>query len=154
MKVEDCMKRNVTFITADTTVAEAARLLVERHIGTLPVVEPGGRVIGLLTLQSLLLSVMPDFVQLVEDLDFVEDFGAAEKIRPDPALLARPVGAAMLAAVSVEQTSGLIRAFALLRQHQLHDLPVVDRQGRLVGIVSRVDIGAAFLSDWNVTQGG
>lgn len=154
MQIKDCMKQNVFFVTTKTTIADAARVLAEKHIGTLPVVDANGKLVGLLPLRSLLLTVMPDFVHLVEDFDFVSDFGAAEARKPDQALLARPVSEIMLDPESVEETSGLMRAFALLHQHQLHDLPVVDAQSKLVGIVSRVDVGAAFLSGWNVTQGG
>lgn len=154
MQIKDCMKRNVFSITPETAIAEAARLLSEKHIGSLPVVDSNGKLVGLLPLRSLLLIVMPDFINLVEDFDFVADFGAAEERKPDPALLARPVSEIMLPPQAVEETSGLIRAFALIHQHQIHDLPVVDAQGRLVGIVSRVDVGTAFLSSWNITQGG
>lgn len=154
MKIKDCMKRNVFSITEETTIADAARILAEKHIGSLPVVDAKGRIVGLLTMQSLLMTVMPDFVHLVEDFDFVSDFGAAEERKPDQALLLRRVGEIMLPPEAVEETSGLIRAFALLFQRQLHDLPVVDVKGKLVGIISRVDVGAAFLSNWNVTQGG
>ena len=154
MQIKDCMKRNVFSITPETAIAEAARLLSEKHIGSLPVVDSNGKLVGLLPLRSLLLIVMPDFINLVEDFDFVADFGAAEERKPDPALLARPVSEIMLPPQAVEETSGLMRAFALIHQHQIHDLPVVDAQGRLVGIVSRVDVGTAFLSSWNITQGG
>ena len=154
MQVKDCMKRNVFFITAETTIADAARMLVEKHIGMLPVVDSSHTLVGLLPLRSPLLIVLPDFVHLVEDFDFVSDFGAAEARKPDPALLAHPVSEIMIAPESVDETTGLMRAFALLHQHQLHDLPVVDAHGKLAGIVSRVDVGAAFLSSWNVTQGG
>ncbi len=153
MQVKDCMKRNVFYITAETTIAEAARLISDKHIGSLPVVDPSGKLVGLLPLRGLLQTVLPDFLQLIEDFDFVADFGAAEERKPDQALLARPVKEIMLPPTAVEETSGLMRAFALLHQHQIHDLPVVDRQGRLVGIVSRVDVGTAFLSSWNVIQG-
>ena len=154
MLVRDCMKRNVFFVHTTTTIGEAAHLLVEKHIGTLPVVDEQGRLRGLLPLRSLLLLVMPDFVSLMEDFDFVFDFGAAELRVPDAATLNRPAGEIMLSPESVEETSGLLRASALLNQHQLHDLPVVDKQGKLVGIVSRVDVGMAFLSHWNITQAG
>lgn len=154
MQIKDCMKRNVISITTETTIAEAARVLSEKHIGTLPVVDSEGKLVGLLPLRNLLMTTMPDFVLLVEDFDFVSDFGAAEMRKPDKELLSRKASEIMLAPESVEETSGLMRAFAMLHQHQLHDLPVVDKDGRLVGIFSRVDVGSAFLSGWNVTQGG
>lgn len=154
MLIRDCMKRNVYYVHTTTTIGEAANLFVEKHIGTLPVVDESGQLRGLLPLRSLLLLVMPDFVSLMEDFDFVSDFGAAEMRLPDPATLEHPVSEIMLKAEAIEETSGLLRATALLNQHQLHDLAVVDKQGKLVGIVSRVDVGTAFLSHWNITQAG
>ncbi len=48
---------------------------------------------------------------------------------------------------AVEEDSSLIKALSLMIKHDLIDLPVV-RDGRLVGIASRVDIGRAFLIQW------
>jgi len=154
MQVKDCMKRDVFFITQETSVADAVHMLVEKHVGMLPVVDENHNLVGLLPLRSLIQLVMPDFIQFVEDFDFVSDFGAAETRKPALALLNRPVREIMLAPESVEEKSGLMRAIAILYQHELHDLPVVDAQGKLVGILSRVDVGTAFISNWNVTQGG
>ena len=56
--------------------------------------------------------------------------------------------------ISVEQTCGLLRASALLRHHDLLDLPIVTPDGRLVGIASRVDIGAALLAGWRTSLEG
>jgi CBS-domain-containing membrane protein len=117
-------------------------------------VDANGHLMGLLPLRSLILLVMPGFVSLIEDFDFVSDFGAAELRVPDAATLQRPVSEIMLPPQSVEESCGLLRASAILTQQQLHDLPVVDQTGKLVGIVSRVDVGTAFLSNWNITQAG
>jgi CBS domain-containing protein len=154
MQIKKWMKRNVYFVHTNTSIGEAARLFVDKHIGMLPVVDADGRLVGLLPLRSLLLLVMPDFVSLIEDFDFVTDFGAAELRLPDVATLRRSVSEIMLSPQSVEESCGLLRATAILNQLQLHDLPVVDQTGKLVGIVSRVDVGTAFLSNWNITQAG
>jgi CBS domain-containing protein len=50
--------------------------------------------------------------------------------------------------VAVDQTCGLLRAFAIMTKHEIRDLPVVNNTGGLVGIASRVDIAAAFLESW------
>jgi len=154
MQVKDCMKRDVFFITQETSIADAVHTLVKKHVGMLPVVDNNHKLVGLLPLRSLIQLVMPDFVHIIEDFDFVSDFGFAETRKPAPTLLNRPVREIMLAPESVEEKSGLMRAIAILYQHELHDLPVVDAQGKLVGILSRVDVGTAFISNWNVTQGG
>jgi len=154
MKIGDCMKRTVVSIPATATVGEAAALFAARHIGMLPVVDDSGRLVGVLQLRDLLALVMPDFVRLVGDIDFVHDFGAMEAPQPSPEAMARPVREVMQPSPSVEETCGLLRAFALMRQRDLHDLTVVAPDGRLVGIASRVDIGAALLSGWRALPKG
>ena len=154
MKIKDCMKRNVYTVTPTTSIAEAAKIFSEKHVGSLPVVNSQGKLVGMVQLRNLLEFVLPDFLKLLDDFDFVPDFGAIEQRVPSAEVLSRPIESIMGSPVSVSAESGLLRAFSLLHQHQIHDLSVVDEQGVLIGIVSRVDIGAAFLSGWNVTQGG
>jgi CBS domain-containing protein len=149
MNIGACMKRHVVSIPVSADIGQAADLIAARHIGLLPVVDGEGRLLGIVQLRDLLALVMPDFVRLVEDFDFVRDFGAVEARQPQPETLARPVQAIMQPAISVEPACGLLRAFATMRKHDLHDLPVVAPDGRLVGIASRVDIGAALLAGWN-----
>lgn len=149
MNIKSCMKRNVVSIHASDTIGQAASLIVSRHIGMLPVVNDDHQLVGILTLLDLLTLIMPDFVRLVENFDFVHDFGALEARQPTPEMLAQPVEEVMRPPVWVEESSGLLRAVALLRRHDLSDLPVVsDDTGQLTGIASRVDIGTALLAGW------
>lgn len=148
MMIRDCMKREVISIPSTTTIREAAGVVVERHIGLLPVVDDQGRLIGVVGLHNLLTLELPDFVNFITDVDFVHDFGAVETTRPEPYLLEQPVSTLMQLAISVDEECGLLRAYALMLQHRLLDLPVVAKDGRLVGLASRVDIGAAILSRW------
>lgn len=152
MHIRDCMKHSVVSIFTSATISQAAARLSKRHIGMLPVVDNSGKLVGILELWDLLELVMPDFIRLLEDFDFVHDFGAVETQHPTPEVKARPVSEVMQPPISVEETSGLLRAFALMRHHDLHDIPVVNTEGRLVGIASRVDIGAALLSSWRTSE--
>ena len=148
MLIRDCMKHNVISIPVESTIGQAVRVFTENRIGTLPVVDKGGRLVGLLQLRDLLSLVTPDFVRLIEDFDFVHDFGAVETRQPLPEQIKQPISAFVQPPVAVEDSSGLLRAFSLLHKHRLLDLPVVDREKRLVGIASRVDIGVALLAGW------
>lgn len=152
MQVKQCMKQNVYSIPPEVTVGDAARIFAARHIGSLPVIDAQQKLVGLLQLRDLLDLVLPDFLKLVGDFDFVPDFGAVEARQPSSELLARPVSSLMGSPVSVEAESGLLRAIALLHKHQIHDLPVVDGKGVLVGIVSRVDAGTALVAGWGAVQ--
>ena len=148
--IGECMKRDVVVVTASTTVEEATRLVVEKHVGTLPVVDEEGLLIGVVRVQDLLRVFMPDFVALLNNIAFVRDFGALEQVEPkDLSEAARlTIGDLAEAPVAVEEESGLMHACATIVKHQLQDLPIVDKAGRLVGIASRVDIAAAFFAPW------
>ena len=150
--IKNCMKRNVFSIPSTATIRQAAALVVERHIGLLPVVDEQGKPIGVVRLGDLLSLELPDFFNLLHDLDFVHDFGAVETTRPSPEELDRSVTTLMQPVTFVEEICGLLRAYALMVKHNLHDLPVVSEDGALVGIASRVDIGAAILSAWKSVE--
>ncbi len=143
------MKHEVISISVLATIREAAALFVEEHIGTLPVVEADGKLVGILHISDLLELIMPSFVRLVEDFDFVRgDFSIFETLLPAQEVAVQPASSIMDPPVSVRAGSGLLRAFAIMNSHHLYDLPVVDDDGRLVGLASRVDIGTALLAGW------
>jgi len=149
-KIGDCMKQHVVSIPASARIGEAVMLFTKHRIGTLPVVDDEGCLVGSLQLRDLLELVLPDFIHLVEDFDFVGDFGAVEMRKPPPQDLEKSVTEVMQAPVFVEESCGLLRAFSVLHHEELPDLPVVDAEGRLVGIASRVDIGVSLLRSWNM----
>ncbi len=148
MNVTSCMKRNVVSVHEKTTVQEAAVILVKKHIGLLPVVDKDDKPIGVIGMSDMLTLELPDFVTFVADVDFVHDFGAVEDIHPSARTLNKTVKTLMKPAITVDEDCGLLRAYALMLQHNLHDMPVVSKAEKLVGITSRVDIGVAILSTW------
>lgn len=148
MTVKASMKTNVISVQESDDLMTAARQFVKHHVGMLPVLNTQGKLVGVLQLRDLLNFALPDFTRLVEDFDFVGSFGAAKAIQPSKDDLAKKVFEVMEEAVHVKDTCGLTRAFALLHQHNLTDLPIVDEDDRLVGVASRVDIGTALLQKW------
>jgi len=146
------MKRKVVSIPVTSTIREAAAVFVKNHVGLLPVLDKNDKPIGVLGLRGLLTLELPDFVNMIADLDFVHDFGAVETTRPSAEMLGKSVKTLMEPVITVEEGTGLLRAYALMLQHNLHDIPVVSKDGKLTGIASRVDIGIAILSAWEEVE--
>ncbi len=146
--VKNCMKKNVVSIPESASILEAALLMAKKHIGLLPVVDGQRKLVGILGLAELLSLELPAFFNLISDLDFMSDFGAVETTRPTLEEVNRPVTTLMQHPSPVTEDSGLLYAYAVMQKHNLSDLPVVAESGELVGVVSRVDIGAAILSNW------
>lgn len=152
MEIGRHMKRNVVSISETSTIREAASVFVKYHVGLLPIVDEGKKLIGVVGLRDLLALELPDFVNFIADLDFVHNFGAVETTRPSAEVLDRSVQTIMSPAISVSEETGMLRAYALMLQHKLHDIPVVTKNDELVGVASRVDIGAAILSTWSEVE--
>ncbi|MCC6500468.1 MAG: CBS domain-containing protein [Anaerolineales bacterium] len=148
MNISDCMKRNVVSISVKATVREAAAIFVRKHVGVLPVVDKSDKPVGVVGLRDLLSLELPVFVNFIADVDYVHDFGAVEDTHPSAKTLNQSVKAVMKDAVVVDEDCGLLRAYALMLQHNLHDITVVDKNGKLSGIASRVDVGISILNAW------
>jgi CBS-domain-containing membrane protein len=148
MKVANYMKTTVISISANASVQDAVQLMINHHIGTLPVIDEEQKLIGVVDLKRLLSLVMPDFVSMVENFDFLSDFGFFEQRMPSTDDLSRKVLEIMEKPKSVKVNSGLLHAAAVLNQHALKDLPVITEEGSLIGLVSHVDVGCALMSSW------
>lgn len=148
MKIKNSMKTEVVSVRSGTRLKDAAALMVEKRVGTLPVVDTDKKLLGTLAMRDILGLFLPDFLRLLEDVDFIKDYGALETPSPEEIQRAQNilVDEIMEEAIAVEEEAELIRAFSIMEKHTLTDLPVV-RGGKLVGIVSRVDIGRRFLEN-------
>jgi CBS domain-containing protein len=109
--------RNVATIGADARLSDAVQILGERRIGALPVVD-GERVTGIISERDVIYCL--------------KDHGAE--------VLDWPVSRVMTApAITVDPSTEVLSALALVTQKRVRHLPVV-AGGRLVGIVSIGDL--------------
>lgn len=152
MKISECMKRNVVSIPETSSVREVVAVFVKEQVSLLAIVDANNKLVGVAGLRDLLSLVLPDFVNFVADVDFVHDFGAVETIHPSAEVLDASIKTLMKLPITVDEDSGLLRAYALMLQHNLHDVPVVSKDGQLIGMVSRVDIGTTILSAWTKAE--
>jgi CBS domain-containing protein len=147
--IDCCMKHRVVYGHPNMTVKEAALLMADNNVGTLPVVDEASTLVGVTTMREVIHMFLPDFVSLLSNIGFVKDYGdwatpSRETIQEAERLLVADI---MHEPVSVEEDCTLIRALSFMEKHRIRDLPVV-KERKLVGIASRVDIGRAFLSSW------
>ena len=118
MLVKDLMKRAVTTVGPDSSLAVAAGKMRDQDVGCLPVVD-GKRLLGIVT-----------------DRDIVVR-GVAEALDPHRAAVREAMSTIAIAG-SPEQTAE--EAEAMMDVHRIAHLPVIDRRGQLVGLVSLRDL--------------
>ena len=138
--VRDVMTRNVIKVREDADINEVATLLSENRISGLPVVDGQGRVIGMITEADVLAMagmkkghVFKDVIRhlLGEPLPGPKRSNHLRDVMTSPAITTGP--------------EADIREIALtLDKKRIKRLPVVDEQGRLIGVISRADIVRAI----------
>jgi CBS domain-containing protein len=138
LHVRDVMVANVSSVAPETPVAEVVELLLRRNVKAVPVVDGRGRVVGVITGGDLLRRADLDLrLSIQQELD-------AETLRDRLARLAQSRRAARDVMTHPVHTIGaevdLVAAIRLMVNKRVKRLPVVDRHGLLLGILSRADV--------------
>jgi CBS domain-containing protein len=124
--VGDLMNYLPRTVSPDTPLRDAARELVRAGVRGLPVVDEGGRVIGMLTEQEIMRDMVSSYLQ-----------GAASGPPASGRRLVRDVMTRQVLCVSPDQP--LAEAASILSNKDVDRVPVV-RGGRLVGLLTRGDV--------------
>jgi CBS domain-containing protein len=116
--VRDLMTGNPCSIDADKSVAYAAKMMRDEDVGLAPIVE-GDKLIGTVTDRDIAVRVV------------------AEGKDPEQTTV-REVASTNL--VTIDPQQDLDEALSLMAKHQVRRLPVVEEDGRLVGVVAQADV--------------
>jgi CBS domain-containing protein len=141
MRTRDVMTTDVVVVGADTPARDAARLLAERGFTALPVVDPLGALVGVVSETELLKDRLPQDPRWL-----VHGEPAAARQTPADAV----AQVMTKAPVTVNPNSDLAEVAGLMLDHGVRSVPVV-HEGRLVGIVTRRDMLRSITrADWVV----
>ena len=139
MHAAEVMAKDIVTVGPDTTVEELARLMINRHISGLPVVDQGGCVLGIVTEGDLLRRVevhTDSHSKTWRDL-FASNAGLATDYLKAHARKARDLMTAPV--VGVTEDALLAEIADLMERRHIKRVPVL-REGRLVGMISRIDL--------------
>lgn len=150
MNVRDVMTRVVITVEPDASLKEVAGILVQCGISGVPVVGEGGRVIGVVSEADILFKERAPSERKGMRGWLSAALGKDDQLK----LEAQTAAQAMTApAKTIAPWRPVSAAAAQMIDEGVNRLPVVDEEGRLVGIVSRADLVRAFVrSDAAIDQ--
>ncbi len=129
LKVKDVMTRQVVCVAKDQTLAAAAQLFVDKGISGAPVVDGGGYCVGILS--------AIDYVRREHVLQGKWDEGAhGDRVQNEMSAGVR--------SVTPEQT--LLTAARMMCEKHVHRLPVLNLDGKPVGLITSMDVVAALVN--------
>lgn len=136
--VREMMTADVVTVTPETPIVDVMELLIGRLFKAVPVVDAGRRVVGIISDGDLIVrGGAQQRISVAERLDAqtlatqLAEIRRAGKVARD--VMTAPV-------ITVDEDAPLARAASLMAEHSLKRIPVLDTTGRLVGILSRVDV--------------
>ncbi len=126
MRVVDLMTTDVITVSPETAIADAARLMFRNRVSGLPVCDEEGLVVGIIT--------EADFLRL--------EVAREEAEVPSPVETVGQVMNENVVTIGSDLSIGDAARTMVVRD--VNRLPVIDDDGRLLGIISRLDVVAVF----------
>ncbi len=140
-RVSDVMTTSVVTVDRITPYQEIDRLLTEHRISGIPVLKMGREVAGVVTEADLLAAED----ETNRQARMAISMGRRRLLRKQPHV-SLTAGTLMTApAITIGPDATIPAAARLMNTHHIRRLPVVDEDGKLVGIVSRRDLLSVFL---------
>ncbi len=144
-RVKEFLSRETVTLNAGDTIHEALELMGENRVSALPVVDRNNRCVGILSAADLV-DLTRDTEEDLRELDLVDL--SSKRFLIDK--LAHSLGnekvqtfmSESVVTVSLETLIG--KAAQEMLRNQVHHLPVVDHNDRLIGIISSMDILSEF----------
>ncbi len=145
LTVRDIMDADPVTVTPEAPVQEVVRALRENELTGVPVVNEGGRCLGIITESDLVLVGedadlhLPHYVELFGGLVFLEPLRKFES-RLRKAVAAKARDMMTEDPVTIGADADIHEAGRLIARSGHNRLPVVDEDEHLVGIVTRADV--------------
>ena len=147
----DIMEPDIVSVSPQQDVQTLLKLMREHELPGVPVVEDGNRLVGIVTESDLVMRDeeadlhLPHHIDLLGGVIFLESMKHyEERLRRG---LASTVADMMTAdPITVSPETSAHDAGRIIAERKHNRLPVVDSEGRLVGVVTRGDVLAALVA--------
>ncbi len=149
--VREIMDTDAPFVRASDSVEAVIGVMREHDVPAVPVVNEGGRCVGIITEADLVLSGedadlhLPHYIELFGGVVFLEPLRHFEE-RLRKAFAARARDMMTPDPVTIEPDATVEEAARVIARERHNRLPVVEH-GRLIGVVTRLDVLDALTTE-------
>lgn len=141
--VADVMTKEVLTVKRETPLKEAIKILAEKKISALPVIDESGKLIGTLSERDLMWQESgvetPPYIMLLDSIIYLQN--PAQHDKAIQKALGQTVGEVMSESPLTIKPEELIREAArLMHSEKIRRLAVIDEQKKVIGIITQGDI--------------
>ena len=153
MKVKDVMRQKVVALPQNGSLKDIVNAFITNHIDCLPVLDAAERVVGIITVTDLIDVFFPRYHELLRDMTVLQDkgqiaslfdasFAGLDRVQEQLIIAADVMNARIRC---IRQDESLLLAASELQAQGFQRLPVVDRDQKLVGLISDFEVILAML---------
>lgn len=156
MRVTDIMTAEIATVTPETPLVDVARLMASADISGVPVIQTDtGELVGMITeLEMIERQVefeMPTYTRVLDATFVIAERDSEEKLAR---ILATTAGELMQRTVySIREDASIEEVASLMFERKVNPVPVISRDGQVIGIVSRSDIVRLMAVDFTDQSG-
>lgn len=149
--VADIMSRDPILVSPEMPLQEAIKILAEKRISGLPVVNKTGHLVGVLSETDLMWQetgvTPPPYIMVLDSVVFLQNPGRYEAELHKA--LGQTVGEVMTPTpiITITPDKTLAEAARLMHERSVHRLPVLSATGEVIGILTRGDVVRAMATD-------
>jgi len=146
MKVKEIMTKEVVNIKHDDNSRNALDQLFKMRISGLPVVDKENKLVGMFTEKVVLAYILPSYIGKVGGFVYQENPKSIGKKFQD--LRNVSISKIMLKeAITINEDATLCEVARLMLTRGVRRIPVLDKEKRLIGIVTREDVIRAYAKE-------
>ena len=146
MKVKEIMIRDVISLKPQDNIIDALLKLFRIKISGLPVIDEEGKLVGMLTEKDILTYILPSYIEKVGRFIYEENPKSTKK-KFTELQTARVLQIMRKDVVSTTEEVTLCEVARLMLTQRARRLPVIDKQGQVVGIIARCDVLKALAKE-------
>jgi acetoin utilization protein AcuB len=143
MFVIDKMARNLITAAPEMTIAAAKKLMTDKNIRHLPIVDPAGKLVGIVSDRDMR-SAMPS--NLLGKDDYEATLAKIGNVTIDSIMTKTPL--------TIYEYYTIQDTLLVMQKRKVGALPVIDEQGILKGILSTRDLLRSFVNIMNIDEPG
>jgi|Deesub1362A_J573_1020465.scaffolds.fasta_scaffold03192_4 CBS domain-containing protein len=139
MKARELMRRDLTSVEPDTPVSEVIYLMEQAGLSAIPVLDDEGVLVGVISERDIIRAALPGYLEMLHSASFLPNLNQLSKRLKEMA--PEPVSKYMNPdVIFVHPDDEDLQIADTLIRNELKQLPVVDDQGHLVGVIRRIDL--------------
>ncbi len=142
MIIKDWMTKDVITVDPEASMMRAAKLMKEKNIRRLPVVDDKGKLVGMLSDRD----VKEASPSKATTLDVHELYYLLSEIKVKNIMTPTPL--------TIQETDTVVKCAAIMHDKKISGLPVLNERGELVGIMTQNEVYRVLLSITGVYHGG